>query len=304
MLKSAVVPDRGAAGLPEEPAAIAAGTSSSLRFVLHGALLALLEDRVFGCDRDQLERGQRALLRVAQLIERVGQDSRASGCSWSRTSGSRLRRSISARGFAAQRDLVGQVEPDLQGAVRSSFITPRICPRRALALVIAVTAVTIWNSGAYKPASAMIPVGWWSGRKKLKTVGELSGRCPKSSGAPPSEIGYVPTRLAASSARAKCTRLRNDSRSMPLVIPPEVGHARASGSRRIARDDGLQAPAHAVSVVGEVSRDALDVRRARVRGHQALDQAARDERTRRWGAGNRLSIAASKSCMPVWPAAT
>ena len=61
----------------------------------------------------------------------------------------------------------------------SLFIVPKTCERKALALDIAVTAVTIWNSGATRPASAISPDGWWSGRKKLKTEGELKGRWAK-----------------------------------------------------------------------------------------------------------------------------
>jgi len=60
--------------------------------------------------------------------------------------------------------------------LRFEFITRSICERRSFALAIAVTAVMIWNSGANNPASVIGPVGWWSGRKKLNTVGELSGR--------------------------------------------------------------------------------------------------------------------------------
>ena len=43
--------------------------------------------------------------------------------------------------------------------------------------------------GGYKETPSMGPVGWWSGRKKLKTVGELSGRWPKLTGADESSIG-------------------------------------------------------------------------------------------------------------------
>ncbi len=62
-------------------------------------------------------------------------------------------------------------------------------------------------------------------------------------------------------------------------MPPAVGQARASGVEQNRLDDGLHAPAHAVPVVGERRRDALDVSGARVRGHEALNEAARDEGT-------------------------
>ena len=77
-------------------------------------------------------------------------------------------------------------------------------------------------------------------------------------------------------ARSKFARRSTGSRSLP-----KLGRG-ADGARFGVEQDrphhGLHVAAHAAAVVVEGRRDAADVGRARVAGHQALDQLLADER--------------------------
>mmetsp|Transcript_13511 Transcript_13511/g.32245 ORF Transcript_13511/g.32245 Transcript_13511/m.32245 type:complete len:392 (+) Transcript_13511:1500-2675(+) len=101
-------------------------------------------------------------------------------------------------------------------------------------------AVPTCASGATSAASATAPLGWYSGRKKEKTLGLACAACPTAS-----LISYSSTSRpseAYSIARRKCTTLSSGSRSLPCAPSASSVGARASRSSSTAASAAARSP--------------------------------------------------------------